>query len=58
MDYDDLADVIERFIIGTSPPFEWDDYSLGRTYEDPFLDSVQRRMLSVAIEFPSASKRE
>jgi hypothetical protein len=58
MGYDELADVIERFIDGTSPPWEWDDYSLGRTYEDPFLASVQKRMLSVGVEFPSTSERE
>ena len=32
MDYNELADVIERFINGTSPPLEWDNYSLGKTY--------------------------
>jgi hypothetical protein len=58
MDYNELADVIERFIGGTSGPLEWDIYSLGKTYEDPFLVSVQKRMLSVWVEFPPASKKE
>lgn len=57
-DYNELADVIERFIEGTSRRLEWDIYSLGKTYEDPFLASVQKRMLSVWVEFPPASKSE
>jgi hypothetical protein len=58
MYYNELADVIERFIDGTSLTLEWDIYSLGKTYEDSFLVSVQQRMLSIPIEFPPASERE
>jgi hypothetical protein len=58
MDYNELADVIERFIDGTSGPLEWDIYSLGKTYKDPFLAAAQKRMLSVWVEFPPASKSE
>lgn len=35
--YGELAGVIERFLDGTSPDWEWDDYFLGTTYGDPFF---------------------
>ena len=54
---DELADVIERFMTGTSPGWEWDDYSHKR-YKDPFLASVQGKMHSVGVEFPPRSKTE
>ena len=57
-DYDELADVIERFLEGTSRGIEWDVYTLGKTYKDPFLDSVQKRMISVSAEFPPTKKGE
>lgn len=57
-DYAELADVIERFLCGTSRGIEWDVYTLGKTYKDPFLDTVQRRMISVSADFPPASNRE
>jgi len=57
-DYKEMADVIERFVNGTSAPWEWDDYFLGRNHEDPFLRAMQKRALRVWLEFPSATERE
>jgi hypothetical protein len=56
-EYSELADVIERLVNGTSPPVEWDAYTLGKTYTDPFLVAVQRRMISVSFDFPPGSSR-
>jgi hypothetical protein len=55
-DYLELAGVIERFINGSSQPWEWEDYFLCKSCKDPFLISAQRRMLSISMEFPPASK--
>jgi hypothetical protein len=58
MDYNEIAGAIERFINGTSAPWEWDDYFLGTKYEDPYLRSVQRRVLGLSTEFPPATNSE
>ena len=52
MNYNEMADVIERFISGTLDPWDWDDLFQGSTYEDPFLRSIQKRCLDLDREFP------
>jgi hypothetical protein len=57
MDYNQLADVIERFVNGTAKPWEWDDYFIGAKYkDDPFLRDIQRRALAVSFEFPPGTE--
>jgi hypothetical protein len=52
MNYNEVADVIERFVNGTAGPLEWDNCFLGTRYEDPFLRQIQERALAVSFEFP------
>jgi hypothetical protein len=47
----ELANVIERFVDGTSAPWEWEEYFLVTKYEDPFLRCVQQQVLAVSFEF-------
>jgi len=56
MNFNEMADVIERFLNGTAGPWEWDDVFQGGTYEDPFLRSIQKRCLELDREFPPVVK--
>lgn len=52
MNYNEIADVIDRFVDGTAGAWEWDDQFLGTKYDDPFLRYVQQRVLAISFEFP------
>jgi hypothetical protein len=52
MSYNELADVIDRFVDGTAAPWEWEEYFLVTKYNDPFLRHIQQRVLAVSFEFP------
>jgi hypothetical protein len=52
MNYNEMADVIERFVDGTVAPWEWEEYFLVTKYGDPFLRDIQQRVLAVSFEFP------
>jgi hypothetical protein len=56
MNYNEIADVIERFLDGTAGPWDWEDYTLVTTFEDPFLSSIQDRCRALFIEFPPTEK--
>jgi hypothetical protein len=58
MNYNEVADIIERFANGTGSPLEWDGYTMGMKFEDPFLRSIQDRCRALWMEFPPATKRE
>jgi hypothetical protein len=56
MNYNEVADIIERFVNGTAGPWEWDDYTTGTKFDDPFLRSIQDRCRALWIEFPPIEK--
>jgi hypothetical protein len=56
VNYNELADVIERFVNGTAKKWDWDDYIIGVRYKDPFLCDIQRRALAVSTEFPPGAE--
>ena len=58
MNYNELADAIERFLDGTAASWEWKEHFLTARYEDPFLRYVQQRVLRASFEFPSNSRTE
>ena len=58
MNYNEMADAIERFVDGTAAPWEWEEYFLAAKYDDPFLRHVQKRVLALSFEFPSNSRSE
>jgi hypothetical protein len=58
MNYNNMADAIERFVDGTGAPWEWEEYFLATKYDDPFLRHIQERVLAVSFEFPSRSRNE
>jgi hypothetical protein len=56
MNYNEMADIIERFVEGKSAPWEWEEYFQTGKYEDPFLRQAQRRVLTVSFEFPPGAE--
>jgi len=56
MSCSEVADIIERFVNGTGAPLEWDGYTMGMKFEDPFLRSIQDRCRALWIEFPPEEK--
>lgn len=56
MGYNEMADVIERFVDGTSAPWEWEEYFLTAKYKDPLLRQVQQRVLAASFEFPPGAE--
>jgi hypothetical protein len=58
MNYNEMAGVIERFVDGSTEPWEWEEYFLVMKYDDPFLRYFQQRVLRISFEFPSNSPGE
>jgi hypothetical protein len=56
MSYNEMADVIERFVEGMSAPWEWEEYFLAAKYDDALLRYVQQRVLAVSFEFPPGAE--
>ena len=50
----EVADIVQRFLDGTSlDPWEWDDF-ISVPLADPALDSVRRRCAEIREEYPPA----
>lgn len=58
MSYTEVAEIIERFVNGTGGPLEWDGYTMGMKFEDPFLRSTQDRCRALWVEFPPTEKSQ
>jgi len=42
--YTEIAEVIDRFVEGTSEDWEWEEYFLYMSYKDSFLECVASRV--------------
>jgi hypothetical protein len=56
MTYLEVAQTLENFITEGDGRWDWDDYTLGTTFSDPYLAALQRRMASLGNEFPPLAK--
>ena len=56
LNYSEVADIIDQFVNGTGGPLDWDAYTMGMKFEDPFLRSIQDRCRALWIEFPPTEK--
>lgn len=56
LSHSEVAEIIERFVNGTGGPLEWDSYTMGMKFEDPFLRSIQERCRALWKEFPPTEK--
>jgi hypothetical protein len=56
MTYLEVAQTLENFIDGSGGRWDWDNYSTGVSFKDPYLRDLQIRMASLGNEFPPLSK--
>lgn len=56
MTYLEVAQALENFINDRGGEWDWDDFILGRTFSDPYLQQLQKRMSGLTDEFPPLSK--
>ena len=52
---EEIADIIERFLVGIGSQWEWDDFC-SLPIRDPQLEQVRARCASLPQEFPSVQK--
>jgi hypothetical protein len=53
MTYGEVADTLEAFVDERSGPLDWDNYTLGTSFVDPYLKDLQQRMINLGEEFPA-----
>jgi hypothetical protein len=56
MNYEEVAVTLENFIDGGGSPWDWDVYTLGVSFEDPYLRNIQIRMANLGNQFPPLQK--
>ena len=52
---EEIADIIERFLVGIGSQWEWDDFC-SLPIRDPQLDSIRARCISLPQEHPPVKK--
>jgi len=53
----EIAEIIERFIEGTSSPWEWDNF-ISSPIKDPDLDRIRNHCSRLPNEYPPIKKGE
>lgn len=48
----EVAQILQDFLDGTGQPWAWDDFTLGPSFEDSYLDRIRVRCLRLGEEFP------
>ena len=56
MTYLEVAQTLENFLEGDGDKWDWDNYTLGTTFKDPYLLQLQARMASLGNEYPPVSR--
>lgn len=54
MDNKDVISIIKSFLDGTAKDWEWDDFISVPIKNDPFLEEIRKRCVSLPDEFPPA----
>jgi hypothetical protein len=52
----EVAQVLQNFIESRGKDWDWDDYTSGVVFEDPYLQGIQTRMSGLPDEFPPETK--
>lgn len=52
----EVAQILQDFLDGTGQPYAWDDFTLGTSFEDSYLDRIRVRCLRLSEEFPPARR--
>jgi hypothetical protein len=53
----EVAQILQDFLDGTGQPYAWDDFTLGTSFEDSYLDRIRVRCLGLSEEFPPTEPR-
>lgn len=56
MTCEDVLTILEQFLDGSGNPYDWDAFTLGAVFTDPYLRNLQIRMANLGNEFPPASR--
>src|SRR5262249_14533127 len=53
----EVARILEGFLEGTGGRWDWDDFTLGMSLDDPELEEIRKRCAGLWQEFPSDNPR-
>jgi hypothetical protein len=48
----EVAEILERFLDGSSGPWDWDDFTRGMSFRDRALEAIRLRCSCLSEEFP------
>ena len=47
-----VAQILEDFLTGAGGDWDWDDFTLGTSFDDEYLENVRKRCVGLWKEFP------
>ena len=50
--YEEVAQILEGFLEGRQDRWSWDGFTLGMSFEDPYLEAIRVRCNGLDSEFP------
>jgi len=54
--YCEVAQELENFVEGKGGEWDWDNFTTGMRFSDPYLREIQHRMSGLSTEFPPLVK--
>jgi hypothetical protein len=54
----EVAQILEDFLEGKGSQFAWDDFTLGMSFEDKYLEAIRKRSAALSQEFPPDNPNE
>lgn len=52
LSHEEVAQILEDFLEKRGNPMAWDGFTLGMSFEDPFLEELRMRCVRLSEEFP------
>src|SRR5215471_7668312 len=53
----EVAHILEDFLEGSGGPWDWDDFTSGKSLDDLELEAIRKRCATLWAEFPSDNPR-
>ena len=53
-----VAQILEDFLEGRGSRWAWDDYTLGMSFENKYLEEIRLRCIGLSREFPPDNPNE
>jgi hypothetical protein len=54
----EVAQILEDFLVGKGSRWAWDDFTLGMSFEDKNLEDIRVRCVGLSKEFPPDDPKE